>query len=240
MQHVFYDLCVKNKTCFDACWEAGYNVVAEDTEKSLSQALNLPEKVGQQRMSADSISVRMQLPKTCVEKIRTVLSRLTVVLDSAKNLDALKVKLGRLRQYDLLAVVPTDAHTFQYACEKLDVDLISIDTSVELNFQLKSNFVQTAIRRGVLFELQYSSTFLNCSSKKVFLSTAMAVVRVTRGGSHIVFSSGCTNPFDIRRPHDVKNLGNLCGIRNEVAKLALMSSNPVLVVARGGQRRVRL
>lgn len=240
MKHLFFDLCVKDKACLDACWDAGYNVVAQETEKSLGQALNMPEQVGQQSVSADVLSVINISPTNTRTKRCSVLNRLTVVLDSLKNLDALKVKLGRLRQYDILAVTPTDAHTFQYACEKLDIDLISIDTSVELSFQLKSNFVQTAIRRGILFELQYSTSFLNCSSKKVFLSAVMAVVRVTRGGSGIIFSSGCISPFDIRKPDDVNNLGNLCGIKNEDSKLALLTSNPLLVVARGVQRRLHI
>lgn len=240
MDHCFYDLCVKDKACIDACWEAQYDVVAEETQRSVSQVLNLPEQVGQNCISGEAIRVSQSVRAESRGKNRAVLKRLTVELDSLKNLDALKVKLTRLHQYDILAVIPTDEHTFQYACEKLDIDIIAIDASTVQHFQLKNNSVQAAIGRGVVFELQYNCSLLSSSSKKIFLATAMKVVRVTRGGSNVMFSSGGKDPFDIRRPFDVENLGLLCGINKEEFRRALLTSNPNKAIARGIKRRIQL
>jgi len=59
--------------------------------------------------------------------------------------------------YDILAVQPTNEKTFQAACGTFEVDIISLDLSARLPFNLKLPTVGLAVDRGIYFELCYGA-----------------------------------------------------------------------------------
>lgn len=46
---------------------------------------------------------------------------------------------------------------FTAACQQLDIDIISLDMSVRLPFYFKAANISSAIARGIVFELTYST-----------------------------------------------------------------------------------
>jgi hypothetical protein len=65
--------------------------------------------------------------------------------------------------YDLVAVRPTSERTFNFACQQLEVDIISLDLSRKLPFHIKRAPVTLAISRGLFFEMCYSPSIRGAS-----------------------------------------------------------------------------
>ena len=218
------DLALRSESCLVGSQKAGYTLLAIETRAISKSVLKIPE---QRQSTGNSNS--------------GPLKRLTIVLDNQDNLDGLKVKMTRLFQYDILSVLPTDENTFIYACEKMvDVDIITLDSSNGLNFYLNHSAVTTAVARGLTFELQYSDAFSSLTSRKHFLVTAMRIIDATRGGKHLIFSSGASKDMHLRRPHDIMNLGKLCGIKKDEYASGILCKYPHEAIEHGRRRHEKL
>jgi RNase P/RNase MRP subunit p30 len=161
-------------------------------------------------------------------------SRITVVVDNAINAQSLTAGNSTLRAFDVVAARTSDAKTFEYLCTYADVDIISLDFSQKVPFPLDKKLLDTAVTRGVYFELQYIH-LLN-SKRKNLLSGAQILIQYLRRGRNIVLSSGATTSLGLRGPLDVEALGSAMGMSEEACKLALRG-NCKSILAHGESRR---
>lgn len=85
-----------------------------------------------------------------------------------------------------------------------------------LPFHLKHTLVRTAIKNGVVFEINYAGAFgggesegtvgeSSSSMKRNWWASAREVVRVTKGKG-LVVSGGVLTEADLRAPRDISNL----------------------------------
>jgi ribonuclease P/MRP protein subunit RPP1 len=110
------------------------------------------------------------------------LTRITIILNTQqcfKNTDS----------YDLVAVQPQDEKMFALACKQLDVDIISFDFTQRLDYHFKLPNVNSAISRGICFEICYADALKNQSGLGNFLEGATALIRATKGKNVIISSN---------------------------------------------------
>ena len=153
-----------------------------------------------------------------------VLSRITIIGENLSEFQGISTKNEILRSFDLIAASPRTQQTFKYCCcECAGIDIISIDSEQRLPYVLNRSDVDTAIKRGVHFEMTYAGAVQDASQRRYFISNAMALVRVTRG-RNIIISSGAHKLSLLRSPYDALNLGVLVGLSFEQAR-ACLSTN---------------
>ncbi|XVF46441.1 hypothetical protein PTKIN_Ptkin03bG0027000 [Pterospermum kingtungense] len=147
-------------------------------------------------------------------------TRLTVCIDTASQSQALNSGNPVLKTYDVVAVRPLNQNAFDHACEKAEVDVISIDFSDKVPFRLKLPMVKAAIKRGVYFEITYSDLIVDVHLRRQTISNAKLLVDWTRG-KNLIFSSAAPSVCEVRGPNDVANLATLFGLSTERAKAAI-------------------
>jgi len=163
------------------------------------------------------------------------LSRLTVLLDDQKDAYHLNGNSPTVKQFDIVAVAPSTDKLFAQCCEKLEVDIISLDLSKRLPFFFKPKQVNCAIERNVYFEISYSAAIADMASRKILISNALQLVRATKQ-KNIILTSQAERAMLARGPYDVANLGRLFGLSAGAAKQAL-GSNCRAAVVHGKTRR---
>ncbi|XVE59174.1 hypothetical protein DITRI_Ditri05aG0024500 [Diplodiscus trichospermus] len=147
-------------------------------------------------------------------------TRLTVCIDNASQSQALNSGNPVLKTYDVVAVRPLNQNAFDHACEKAEVDIISIDFSDKVPFRLKLPMVKAAIKRGVYFEITYSDLIVDVHLRRQMISNAKLLVDWTRG-KNLIFSSAAPSVCEVRGPNDVANIATLLGLSIERAKAAI-------------------
>ncbi|GAU27190.1 hypothetical protein TSUD_107810 [Trifolium subterraneum] len=155
-------------------------------------------------------------------------TRLTVCVENHLQANALNAGNPILKTYDLIAVKPLNQTVFDIACERMAVDIISIDFSAKLPFRLKQPMVKMAIQRGVVFEVSYSGLIANAQLRRQLISNAKLLIDWTRGRD-IIFSSAAPSVNELRGPCDVSNLLLLFGLSKEEAKAAISKNCRVLL-----------
>ncbi|KAH1066828.1 hypothetical protein J1N35_031815 [Gossypium stocksii] len=147
-------------------------------------------------------------------------TRLTVCIDTASQSQALNSGNPILKTYDIVAVRPLNQNAFDHACEKAEVDIISIDFSDKLPFRLKLPMVKAAIKRGIYFEITYSDLIVDVHQRRQIISNAKLLLDWTRG-KNVILSSAAPSVCEVRGPNDVANLASLLGLSMERAKAAI-------------------
>ncbi|KAL9416082.1 hypothetical protein AB3S75_039304 [Citrus x aurantiifolia] len=155
-------------------------------------------------------------------------TRLTVFADTIAQCQVLNSGNPVLKTYDLVAVRPLNQSAFDHACEKAEVDIISINFAEKLPFRLKLPMIKAAIERGVYFELTYSDLILDVQLRRQMISNAKLLVDWTRG-KNLILSSGASSVTELRGPYDVANLSSLLGISMERAKAAVSKNCRALI-----------
>ncbi|KAK7324975.1 hypothetical protein VNO77_28971 [Canavalia gladiata] len=155
-------------------------------------------------------------------------TRLTVCVDSPTQAQALNSGNPILKTYDLVAVKPLNQTAFDLACERMEVDIISIDFSTKLPFRLKQPMVKAASQRGVCFEVTYSGLFADIQIRRQLISSAKLLMDWTRG-QNIVFSSAAPSVNELRGPCDVANLLSLFGLSKERANAAISKNCRIIL-----------
>lgn len=124
--------------------------------------------------------------------------------------------------YDIIALTPTTIGTLSLAAlthsqpSPLTAHVISLPLTLpRLPFHLKHTLVRTAIKNGVVFEINYAGAFGSdsegtigesaASMKRNWWASAREVVRVTKGRG-IIVSGGVLAEADLRGPKDISNL----------------------------------
>ena len=132
--------------------------------------------------------------------------------------------------YDIVAVRPLDEKSFQLSCKEANIDIISLDLTSRLPFQLKFPTVNAAIQRGLYFEVCYGSCLRDSSQRRNVISNALNLLRVTRG-KNIIVSSGAEHLSELRNAHDVMNLASMWGMNQQKALASLRDGHAVVMHA---------
>ncbi|CAN8301194.1 unnamed protein product [Cochlearia groenlandica] len=146
-------------------------------------------------------------------------TRLTVKIESNGQCQGLNSGNPILKSYDIVAVRPMNQNTFAYACEKAEVDIISIDFS-KMPFRLMHPMVKAAMKRGIYFEIKYSDLLKDAQTRRQVISNAKLLVDWTKG-KNLIISSGAPSVTEVRGPNDVINLMSLLGLSAERARAAI-------------------
>ncbi|XP_058748464.1 protein GAMETOPHYTE DEFECTIVE 1 [Vicia villosa] len=155
-------------------------------------------------------------------------TRLTVCVENPLQGNALNDGNPILKTYDLVAVKPLNQTAFDIACERMAVDIISIDFSAKLPFRLKQSMVKMATQRGVVFEVSYAGLIADVQLRRQLISGAKLLIDWTRGRD-VVFSSAAPSVNELRGPCDVANLLLLFGLSKEQAKASISNNCRVLL-----------
>lgn len=163
------------------------------------------------------------------------LKRLNIPVEDASTGQESLSNSSIIDEYDIVVVQPLTDRAFSFACNSMDVDLISVDCSSRLNFRFKTDAVRNALKRGLHFEILYGPMIMARGSRKQFVSNVQALSRECRGHG-IVISSGATSSMELRGPLDVINLGTFWGMTEHQARCAI-SVNPASVVQSAFKRK---
>ncbi|KAJ3199641.1 Ribonuclease P protein subunit p30, partial [Entophlyctis luteolus] len=146
-----------------------------------------------------------------------IIKRLTIILNDS----SLQLSAGALSSaFDVLAVAPTTEKAFQHAVLHSEVDIISLDLGTKLPFYIKKTTVNTAIQRGIYFELCYAQSIRDATARKNAIANMQQYVRAT-GGKNLVISSDAIKALDVRSPHDVANVARVVfGVPDRYAREA--------------------
>ncbi|CAA7032130.1 unnamed protein product [Microthlaspi erraticum] len=160
-------------------------------------------------------------------------TRVTVLVENEAQRLSLNSGNQVLKSYDVVAVTPLNQKTFEHACTKAEVDIISIDFST-MSFHLIHATVNTAIKRGIYFEIKYSDllSLKDTEKRRQVISNAKLLVDWTKG-KNLIISSGAPSVTEhkyapsvteLRGPNDVINLMFLLGISTERARAAISNN----------------
>ncbi|KAH8151295.1 uncharacterized protein LAJ45_04497 [Morchella importuna] len=199
--------------------ELGYNVVA------LNHTIS--GKFSQSHVNPISPDPFPQHPRL------KILRRVTVVLDDPAQCHHLT---SLVNYYDLVALRPTNDKLLLQACSSLECDLISIDLSQRLSYNLKHKIVGTAIQRGVFLEICYSASIHDVAARRNLMQNAASLIRATRGRG-IIISSEARKAVGVRAPFDVMNLATLWGLSQEKGREAVGGLSRTVVIQAGLKRR---
>jgi ribonuclease P/MRP protein subunit RPP1 len=148
-----------------------------------------------------------------------ILHRATVIMtDKSTNYFLPKIAA----EYDLVAVRPTTADTWNNVCTSTNAPLISLDLTAMLPFIFKPTPCMAAVSRGVRFEICYHQCLGATEDRKrqMFISNMVNLVRCTKGRG-LVISSEVQNALQVRAPADVVNLLAVWGLSTERGMEAL-------------------
>ena len=171
---MFFDLNIPDKTIasdpqrvLQQLRRLDYQCIAITTNSGSNMAKLQPcrtnvskysEIVKQQQPNGRS-SVVLTSPEMLSQRMKSgisqfaIFTRLSILMDD--NL-AIHSSNAAVASYDLVSVQPTTERMFQTACHSLDIDIISIDMGSRLSFQLRPATINSAIQRGIWFEIRYS------------------------------------------------------------------------------------
>eukprot|EP00158_Paraphelidium_tribonemae_P001882 Partr_v1_DN24900_c0_g1_i2_m29910 putative ribonuclease p len=158
------------------------------------------------------------------------LSRLTIRVADSSTVAKINSGSNAISSYDIIAARPENEKAFQQCCKDANVDIISLDMTTRLPFQLKFSTVNSAVQRGLYMEICYGGCIRDSGQRKNIISNAMSLIRVTRG-RNIILSSGAERANELRSPHDVINLATLFGMTQKSALDALHNSRVVAMHA---------
>ncbi|XP_069674523.1 ribonuclease P protein subunit p30 [Periplaneta americana] len=160
--------------------------------------------------------------------------RLTVVISS--HMEAHKLsQSANAKLYNILAVIPNSQAAFQHACSTMEVDLITFDPNNIGVVKYNRKMYNMAVGRGISFELMYAPAIRDSTARKNIIQLAHSYHAYGKS-KQIVVSSGASNPFHIRGPYDIVNLGLLFGLSEEQSKAALTSACRFLLIRAAGRR----
>lgn len=144
------------------------------------------------------------------------------------------------RTWPILAVKPTSERCFAACCSTLDVDLICLSFDAPLPFRLTPGLVRSARRRGVRFEVPYTSLLRGPFARRHAVANGKRLVHASgqRGGGKglVVLTSRLGSTWEARRPREVIALGRAMGLGEEAARRGVEVEASAVI--RRGMRRV--
>lgn len=161
--------------------------------------------------------------KSSIDANMKQLSRITITVDDTTHAQVITSGNEILRNFDIVAVCPGTSQVLSFLCKNADVDIITLDFTHKLNFQLNKKLLDIAVKRGVYFEILYSPLLTSPATRRQILSNCRILIKYLHG-KHIILSSGAETMEQLRGPMDVVNMGELLGLTREQARKAISES----------------
>ena len=164
------------------------------------------------------------------------LQRITLTIGDIIDAQSLTSGNEVLKSFDIVAVRPENIKVFNYLCKTADIDVICLDFTHRLPFNLNKKVLDCAVERGITFEIQYSSILgSNSSSRREVFSNTTVLIEYLKG-KNIILASGADAFNQLRAPYDVINLGQLLNIKQELA-IHTIDDNCARVIQHAMHRR---
>uniref|UniRef100_A0A182RRK8 Uncharacterized protein n=1 Tax=Anopheles funestus TaxID=62324 RepID=A0A182RRK8_ANOFN len=156
-------------------------------------------------------------------------NRLTVIFSDA-SVSLVLNKSNNIRCYNLIAALPTTLGGLQYACQTMVCDIITHNSSTN-PLRLARKYYYLAVERDIAFELKYAPTIVDSSERKATIGRAHRYHSVGKS-KNVIISSEAKNPFQLRSPYDLANLGLIFGLSEEQSKESIRGiPNKILLSA---------
>ncbi|XP_053675585.1 ribonuclease P protein subunit p30 [Anopheles nili] len=160
-----------------------------------------------------------------------LLNRLTVMF-SDTSVSLILNKSNNLRGYNLIAALPTNESSFQYACQTMACDLITYSSAAS-HLKMNRKFYYLAVDRNIAFEIKYAPAIINSNERKATIKRAHRYHSFGKS-KNVIISSNALNPFQLRSPYDIVNLGLIFGLSEEQSKESIRGvPNRILLSAEG-------
>ncbi|KAI8977603.1 RNase P subunit p30-domain-containing protein [Mycotypha africana] len=130
-----------------------------------------------------------------------LLHRITITTnESLKELEFSKFK----QSYDLVAVRTNNLAVFKECCEIYDIDIIALDCTERLTFELNPSDITKAMSRNVYFELCYSNAIRDHQQARLLtLQLGKQLAEYTKKGQHLIISSEAESVSELRSSGDI-------------------------------------
>ncbi|CAD6998896.1 unnamed protein product [Ceratitis capitata] len=133
-----------------------------------------------------------------------ILRRLTIIYLDVGVAHAMS-NSQNLKKFNLIAGQPKTDAALTHCCTTFGGDLVTFDTEAGVKLLVNRKAYQIGVKRGLYFEIKYGPAIRDTNIRKDMIKLAHNYC--VRGKSkNIIFSSGATNPFELRGPYDVANL----------------------------------
>lgn len=149
-------------------------------------------------------------------KTLDVLRRITIVIRE-DNMATLGGNNKILRNYDIIAVEPTNEKTLLQCVQSTEIDMISFDMSHRIMYPLRTSVSKQAVDKNVYFEISLRGCLKDSNLRRNLISNARKILESTRG-KNIVLTSGADARLLLRGPNDLMNLGTLFGMSTSFCK----------------------
>eukprot|EP00127_Corallochytrium_limacisporum_P004268 Clim_evm213s157 gene=Clim_evmTU213s157 len=216
----------------DRCRLLGWETVAINVRHSGGLKVSPDELFGLSRL-------RSELSRRCSKL--TVLSRLTVAVNSVQDTYSISRRTDWFTDIDVVAIEPLNDKVFQHTLGNLltNIDLIcaGLQETPRLPFALKHKAVREVARSGIAFELCFSPFLLDGNSRRNTLTNCLTILRGGRARGFVVFSSRVANPSQARTPYDFITMAHLLGLKSHENARQLVEGNPMSVLRKGCRRR---
>lgn len=213
----------------------GFNTIALNTHvEETSDEPKKKKKKGEIKEKKDYVPALVEIPKDTMDINLNILQRVTIEFSD----QSMWYKLSHsdnLKKYDIIAVIPKTLQAFQFACNTLDVDIITMEPETRLPFKISRKLYRQAVERGMFFELMYSPAIKDSTSRKNIISTAHTYHAVGKS-KNIILTSGAENDLQVRDVHDVINLGFILGLNNNQSLEVVRNNTRRLILKAEGRR----
>lgn len=157
----------------------------------------------------------------------TFFTRVTIIVDEPSQGQS----ISKLQSaFDIIAVLPVSEKGLLLACTSLDIDLITFNYNKKLPTFLKHKTIGSAIKRGIKFEITYSS-FLNELTRSQFLNNSINLIRASRN-QNLIISSGANSSVKIRSFNDILIILKILGFKQSNLNLIKDKTSTVLLNGR--------
>eukprot|EP01023_Acetabularia_acetabulum_P019158 TRINITY_DN1971_c0_g1_i1.p1 TRINITY_DN1971_c0_g1~~TRINITY_DN1971_c0_g1_i1.p1 ORF type:complete len:286 (-),score=35.13 TRINITY_DN1971_c0_g1_i1:451-1308(-) len=147
------------------------------------------------------------------------LKRITIEIQDVGQGSQLQDYSEVLRQYDLIAVKPTNNETLQQACQQLDVDIVTLDLSGKL-LKLRAPPLQEAVKRGVVFEVLYRDLLEDVELRKDYIGKVQQLIQMINGKG-VIISSGAKSSSEMRSTDEIIALSTLFNLSEKRGREAI-------------------
>ncbi|KAI8075249.1 RNase P subunit p30-domain-containing protein [Gongronella butleri] len=179
---------------------------------------------------------KIQIPtKVTMPKRNTIQwTRVTLLAEKALPGDDVFARMNRA--FGIVALRTSNRQIFEQACLRDDLDMISIDTSERLAFDLDPMYVQKAMDNHIYFEVCYAPGIRDTSQRSHLYQVGQALQPCAKQ-RRLIISSEALQPSEIRYPFDIFYFARSLGLANDEAK-ATYGETPGELIQRAHKRKI--
>lgn len=168
------------------------------------------------------------------------LSRVTLIIDDIQDAHCLNSSNEILNKFDLVAVCPGNEAIFTYCCQTAEIDIISLDFTHKSSFTYTKKLIDTAVSRGIYFEILYSTLTSSTAHIRKEVLTNTKILLYYLHSKHVIVSSGASNESlqSIRTPTDIACIASIMQMKEKNAQRAV-KQNCQLALQHASLRRAK-